>query len=93
LSEGAEVESGGKAKAGVDDGVENGIDVAVGVNVGGVDVFVSGVRAEICTGAGVCASCASWGVHIGCSSWGVQVCAFMLGCSGRGVYEFWVSIL
>jgi hypothetical protein len=33
LSEGAEVESGGKVKAGVDDGVENRIDIAVGVNV------------------------------------------------------------
>jgi hypothetical protein len=29
LSEGAEVERGGEVKAGVDDGVEDGIDVAV----------------------------------------------------------------
>jgi hypothetical protein len=47
------------------------------------------LRAEIClicTGAGVCASwCVSWSVHVGFSSWGVQVCAFKLGCSGRGV--------
>jgi hypothetical protein len=41
---------------GIDDGVEDGIDVAAGVNVGGGAVFVSGLRAEICTGAGVCAS-------------------------------------
>jgi hypothetical protein len=61
------VESGGVVKAGVDDGEEDGIDVAVGVNVGGGAVFVSGLRAEVCTGAGVCAS------------WGVQVCAFRSG--------------
>jgi hypothetical protein len=59
LSEGAEVESGGEVKAGVDDRMEDGIDIAVGVNVEGGAVFVSGLRAEICTGAGVCAS---WGV-------------------------------
>jgi hypothetical protein len=50
--------------------------------------FVTGLRTEICKGAGVCAS---WGVcvgvfifgfELGCSSWGVQVCAFKLGCSG-----------
>jgi hypothetical protein len=69
-------------KPGVDDGVEDGIDVAVGVNVGGGAVFVSGQRAEICTGAGVGAS---WGVYIGFSSWGVQVCACKLECCGRGV--------
>jgi hypothetical protein len=50
--------------------VEVGIDVAVGVNVGGGAVFVTGLRAEICTGAGVSAS---WGS------------AFKLGFSGRGV--------
>jgi hypothetical protein len=57
--------------------------------------FVSGLRTEICTGAGVCAS---WGVCVGVlilgfqigvfkfvrSSWGVQVGAFC---------EFLVSIL
>jgi hypothetical protein len=36
--------------------VEDGIDVGVGVNVGGGAVFVTGLRAEICTGAGVCES-------------------------------------
>jgi hypothetical protein len=65
LNEGAEVESGGEVKAGVDDGVEDGIDVAVGVNVGGGAVFVSGLRAKICTGVQVCAS---WGVPVGSSS-------------------------
>jgi hypothetical protein len=40
------------------------------VNVDDGAGFVTGMRAEICTGAGVCAS------------WGVQVCAFKLGCSG-----------
>jgi hypothetical protein len=68
--------------------VEDGIDVSVGVYVGGGAVYVTGLRAEICTGAGVCTDvwvCASWGVHIGFSSWGAQVCAFKLGCSGRGV--------
>jgi hypothetical protein len=78
------VESGGDVKAGVDDGVEDGIDVAVGVSVGGGAVFVSGLRAEICTGAGV------WGVQAGCSSLCVQV-----GCSSRGgaFCEFLVSIV
>jgi hypothetical protein len=37
--------------------VEDGIDVAVGVSVGGGAVFVSGLRADICTAAGVCAIC------------------------------------
>jgi hypothetical protein len=59
------VESGGEVKAGVDDGVEDGIDVAVGVNVRGGAVLVGTLRAEICTGAEVCAS---WGVQVGCSS-------------------------
>jgi hypothetical protein len=54
--------SEGEEKAGVDDGVEDGIDVAVGVHVGDGAVFVNGLRAEICTGAGVCAS---WGNHLG----------------------------
>jgi hypothetical protein len=69
------VESGGEVKAGVgvDDGVEDGIDVGAGVNVGSGAVFVTGLRAEICTGAGVCAS---WDVKLGCSSW-----VFTLGCS------------
>jgi hypothetical protein len=62
LNKGAEVEGGGEVKAGLDDGVEDGIDVAVGVNVGGGAVFVSRLRAEICTGAGVCLS---WGLHVG----------------------------
>jgi hypothetical protein len=48
LSEGAEVESEGEVKAGADDGVEDGIDVAVGAYVGGVELFfVSGLRDEI----------------------------------------------
>jgi hypothetical protein len=68
------------AGVGVDDGVEDGIDAGVGVNVAGGEIFfVTGLRTESCTGAGVCAS---WGVHIGFSSWGVQVCAFKLECSG-----------
>jgi hypothetical protein len=49
-----------------------------------INFFVTGLRAEICTGAGVCAS---WGVCFGVlefSSWGVQVGAFC---------EFLVSIL
>jgi hypothetical protein len=70
------VESGGEVKAGVDDGVEDGIDVAVGVSVGGGAVFVCGLRAEICTGAGVCAS---WGVEVGCSSLCVRVGVFRSG--------------
>jgi hypothetical protein len=42
--------------------------------------FVTGMRTEICTGAGVCAS---WGVCVGMftfvrSSWGVQVGAFLV---------------
>jgi hypothetical protein len=44
------------------DGAEDGIDVGVGVNLGGGAVLVSGLRAEMCTGAGVCAS---WDVHVG----------------------------
>jgi hypothetical protein len=58
LIDGAGVESGGEVKAGVgvDDGVEDGLDVGVGVNVGCGAVFVSGLRAEICTGAGIYAS-------------------------------------
>jgi hypothetical protein len=81
LNEGAEVESGGEVKAGADDGVEDGIDVAVGVNAGGGAVFVSGLRAEICTCAGVCAML------------GVQVCAFKLGVQVGAFCEFLVSIL
>jgi hypothetical protein len=51
--------------------VEDGIGIGVGVNAGGWrNIFVTGVRTEICTGAGVCAS---WGVCVG----GV----FVLGCS------------
>jgi hypothetical protein len=53
------MDSRGEVKAGVDDGMEDGIEVAVGVNVGYEAVFVSGLRAENCTGARVCAS---WGV-------------------------------
>jgi hypothetical protein len=70
------VESGCEVKAGVDDGVEDGSDVAVGVNIGGGAVFVSGLRAEIYTGAGVCAS---WDVQVGCSSLCVQVGVFRPG--------------
>jgi hypothetical protein len=36
--------SEGEVKAGVDDDVEDGIDVAVGVHVGDGAVFVSGLR-------------------------------------------------
>jgi hypothetical protein len=54
---------GGSGSA-VDDGMEIGIDVGSGAG------FASGLRAEICTGAGVC-EC--WGVYFGFSSWGVQV--------------------
>jgi hypothetical protein len=52
------------------------------VNAGGGAVFVSGLRAALCAGGGVCTS---WGVNIGFSSWGVQVCAFKSGCSGPGI--------
>jgi hypothetical protein len=48
-----------KAGVGVDDGVEDGIDVGGAVNVGGGAVLVSGLSAEVCVGAGVCAS---WGL-------------------------------
>jgi hypothetical protein len=70
-----------KAGVGVDGGVEDRIDIGVGVNVGGGEIFsVSGLRAEICTGGGLCKlGCYNWGVHIGFSSWEVQVCAFKLG--------------
>jgi hypothetical protein len=42
LSEGAGVESEDEEKAGtgVDDGVEDGIDIALGVNVGGGEIFL-----------------------------------------------------
>jgi hypothetical protein len=42
LSEGAEVESENKVKAGVgvDDGLKYGIDIGVGVNVGGGEIFL-----------------------------------------------------
>jgi hypothetical protein len=69
-------------KAGVDDGVKDGIDVAIGVHVGGGAVFVSGLRAEICTGAGfvqvgVCKlGCSYWVFKLGCSSLCVQVGVF-----------------
>jgi hypothetical protein len=39
------------------------------------------MRAEICTGAGVCAS------------WGVQLCAFKLGVQVGAFCEFLISIL
>jgi hypothetical protein len=90
LNEGAEVESGGEVKAGVDDGLEDGIDVAVGVSVGGGAVFVSGLRAEICTGAGVCAS---WGVQVGCSSWVFKFVRSSWGVQVGAFCEFLVSIL
>jgi hypothetical protein len=76
--------------------VEDGIDIGVGVNAGcGEILFVTGLRAEICTGAGVCASCGLCvrviillGFQVGVfkcvrSSWGTQVGAFC---------EFLVSI-
>jgi hypothetical protein len=42
LSEGAGVESENEVKAGVevDDVTEDGIDIGVGVNVGGVEIFL-----------------------------------------------------
>jgi hypothetical protein len=42
LSEGAGVENEDEEKAGtgVDDGVENGFDIGVGVNVGGREIFL-----------------------------------------------------
>jgi hypothetical protein len=54
------------------------LDVAVGVSVGGGAVLVSGLRGEISTGAGVCAS------------WVVQVCAFQVGVfrSGHSWFPF-----
>jgi hypothetical protein len=42
----------------------------IGIDVGSGAGFASGLRAEICTGAGVC-EC--WGVYFGFSSWGVEV--------------------
>jgi hypothetical protein len=77
-----------EVKPGVDDGVEDGIDVAVGVNVGGEAVFVSGQRAEICTGAGVGAS---WGVYIGFSSWG-QVGVLRSGCFVNSWFPFFDGV-
>jgi hypothetical protein len=62
-------------KAGVDDDVEDGIDVAVGVHVGDGAVFVSGLRGLY--------RCWGW-CKLMCVSWDIQVCAFKLGCSGRG---------
>jgi hypothetical protein len=86
------VESGGEVMAGVgvDDGGEDEIDVGVEVNAGGGAVFVSGLRAAICTGGGVCTS---WGVNIG-----FRVGVFKFVRSSRGVQvrafcEFLVSIL
>jgi hypothetical protein len=38
------------------------VEDGIGVNVGDGAGFVTELRAEICTDAGVCAS---WGVHIG----------------------------
>jgi hypothetical protein len=75
-------------RAGVDDAVEDGIDVAVWVHVGGGAVFVSGLRAEICTVAGVCAS---WGAHIGFSSWGVQFVRSSWGVQVRAFANSWFS--
>jgi hypothetical protein len=83
------VESGGKVKAGVDDGVGDGVDVAVGVNVGGGAVFASGLRAEICTGTGVCAS---WGVQVGCSSLCVQVGVFRSGHFEKSWFPFFDGV-
>jgi hypothetical protein len=61
LSEGAGVESENEVKAGVgvDDGRKMELIIGVEVNVRVEKYFVTGLRTEICTGAGVCAS---WGV-------------------------------
>jgi hypothetical protein len=64
--------------------LKDGIDVGVGMDQGGRDGVVTGLRARICVGAGVCAR---WSIHVGvfmlcfqigvvklvCSDWGVQV--------------------
>jgi hypothetical protein len=57
--------------------------------------FVTGLRTEICTGAGVCVS---WGVCVGVFILGIQVGVFKFVRSSWGVqvvafYEFLVSIL
>jgi hypothetical protein len=62
--------------------------------------FVTGLRTEICTGAGVCAS---WGVCVGVFTLGFQVgmfklvgcqvCAFSWGVQVGAFCEFLVSIL
>jgi hypothetical protein len=43
------------------------------------NTFVTGLRTEICSGAGVCAS---WGVCVGVIILGFQLGVFKLGCSG-----------
>jgi hypothetical protein len=76
------MESRGEVKAGVD-----GIDVGVGVNVGGGAVFVSGLRAEIVELVGF-VGC-SYGVFkLGCSSLCVQVGVLR---SGRFVISWFPS--
>jgi hypothetical protein len=52
--------------------------------------FVTGLRTEICTGAGVCAS---WGVCVGVFVLGFQVGMFKLGVWVGAFCEFLVSIL
>jgi hypothetical protein len=91
---GVESEDEEKAGVGVDDGVEDGMDIGVGVNVGSGENFLfAGLRAEICTSAGVCAS---WGVCVGVFILGFQVGVFKLGCSSLcvqvGVFR-WVRFM
>jgi hypothetical protein len=67
------------SKVGVDSGVEDGIDIGIGVNVRGGEIsFSSSLKTDICAGAGVCASSgASVGEFtLGCSSLCVQVRVF-----------------
>jgi hypothetical protein len=54
--------------------VEDGIDIGIGVNVGGGEIsFFSSLKNEICAGAGVCASS------------GVCVGEFILGLCSRHI--------
>jgi hypothetical protein len=89
-----------KAGVGVDDGVEDGIDIVVGANVGGGEIFLlldRGLKFVQVLGF----------VHVGvsklgCSNWvfkfgrGFQVSAFRLGCSSLcvqvGVFR-WVRFV
>jgi hypothetical protein len=63
--------------------VEDGIDIGIGVNVGGGEIsFFFSLKNEICAGAGVCASSgfvlgsSYWDCKLGCSSLCVQVRVF-----------------